>query len=176
MHTRSRPRTQVVIHSRSLARTHARTHAHTHTHTTILCTKSVWYLLPGHDHNSLLPHRIPRVRHELNSWRHRSRIFEESVTCMQRAMEACRQLDFPPDTLASSELKIKDLRHNLDMHCSDDVTRVKVTSSDTEKSRPYMCCCFGVFFVGWFLFLYHNSYVLRPLSISTGRSNPKSAY
>ena len=63
---------------------------------------------------------------------------------MQRAMEACRQLDFPPDTLASSELKIKDLRHNLDMHCSDDVTRVKVTSSDTEKSRPYMCCCFVV--------------------------------
>ena len=70
------------------------------------------------------------------------------MTCMQRAMEACRQLDFPPDTLASSELKIKDLRHNLDLHCSDDVTRVKATSSNTEKSRPYM-----LLFVLVFLFV-----------------------
>ena len=86
------------------------------------------------------------------------------MTCMQRAMAACRKLDFPPDTLASSELKIKDLRHNLDIYCSDDVTRAK-PSPDKGKSRPYK---FYFFYYTFSARSYRNIFMIKFAALKVG--------
>ncbi|KAL8609538.1 hypothetical protein ACOMHN_000594 [Nucella lapillus] len=53
------------------------------------------------------------------------RIFEESLTCMQRAMEACRQLDFPPDTVHLASDGLHFLREKLHNHCSKRLGNLK---------------------------------------------------
>ncbi|XP_076451179.1 uncharacterized protein LOC143287039 isoform X2 [Babylonia areolata] len=61
------------------------------------------------------------------------KIFEESLTCMQQALEACRQLDFPQDILAKADVQA--LREVLHRHCSDKLGPATDLVTPAEEDR-----------------------------------------
>ncbi|XP_070200792.1 uncharacterized protein [Littorina saxatilis] len=85
--------------------------------------------------------------------------FEESVTCMQKGVEACRKSNLHPGTIESSEQKIKELRYSLEIHCSDVINLSDITAStavsvkngvtisrqtDSGQSRAILEQCYSI--------------------------------